>query len=381
MRIYKKNNVFDEGLERIRYLFDEFEDVVVSFSGGKDSTVTLQLALIVAEEKGRLPLKVMFLDQEAEWQAVIDYMEDVFSDPRIDPMWLQVPFHIFNAASNIKQWIVAWEDGAKWMRPRNPMALTENVYGTMGFYDMFNAIPAYHYKGKKMCFLGGVRAEESPRRYLGMTEALTYKDITWGKQLSKTEEHYTFYPIYDWSYTDVWKSIHDNNWQYTKVYDYQYMHGVNIRDMRVSNLHHETALKVMEYLQEVEAETWVNLTKRMSGINTAGKMKKDFFVKDLPFMFKDWEEYRDYLTDNLILNEKVRNKFHRTWKRNAKMFEGMKNIKDLHRAQINTVLANDEDLTKLRNFTERPDILNWKKYKKGIIDKYTANNKYIYGSN
>lgn len=379
MRLYKKQNVFEESLDRIRYLFDEFENVVVSFSGGKDSTVTLFLALMVAEEKNRLPLKVMFLDQEAEWQAVIDYMEEIFSDPRIDPMWMQIPFHIFNAASNIKQWIVAWEDGAEWMRPRNPMALTENVYGTMKFYDLFGAIPAHHYKGERMCFLGGVRAEESPRRYLAMTEALTYKDVTWGKRLNKKEEHYTFYPIYDWSYTDVWKSIHDNKWPYTKVYDYQYMHGVSIRSMRVSNLHHETALQVMEYLQEVEAETWVALTKRMSGINTAGKMKKEFFVKELPFMFKDWAAYRDYLTENLVQNEKVKAKFFKTWKRQDEQFEGMHHIKDLHKAQVNTVLANDEDLTKLRNFTEKPDILNWKKYQQGIVTKWTKGNKYIYG--
>jgi len=381
MRIYKKENVYEASLNRIRYLFDEFEDVVVSFSGGKDSTVVLNLALQVAEEKGRLPLKVMFLDQEAEWQAVIDYIEEVFADPRVDPMWLQIPFHIFNASSNIKQWIVAWEEGAEWMRPRNPMALIENVYGTMRFFDLFSAIPAYHYKDRKMCFLGGVRAEESPRRYLAMTEDLTYKDITWGKQLSKnkTEQHYTFYPIYDWSYTDVWKSIHDNKWAYTKVYDYQYMHGVHIRSMRVSNLHHETALEVLQYLQEVEQETWVALTKRMSGINTAGVMKKQYFVKELPFMFKDWAEYRDYLTDNLVQNEKVKAKFHKTWKRQAEIFEGMKHIDDLHKAQVRTILANDEDLTKLKNFTERPDILNWKKWKKGIITKYTDGNKYIFG--
>jgi predicted phosphoadenosine phosphosulfate sulfurtransferase len=249
----------------------------------------------------------------------------------------------------------------------------------MRFFELFSAIPSYHYKGQRMCFLGGVRAEESPRRYLAMTEDLTYKDITWGKQLSKKEEHYTFYPVYDWSYTDVWKAIHDNKWPYTKVYDYQYMHGVHIRSMRVSNLHHETALEVLQYLQEVEQETWAKLTRRMSGINTAGVMKKEYFVKQLPFMFKDWAEYRDYLTDHLIQNEKVKEKFKKTWKRQAEIFDGMNHIEDLHKAQVRTILANDEDLTKLKNFTERPDILNWKKWKKGITTKWTEGNKYIFG--
>ncbi len=51
MKIYKSRNVFDAALERIMIFFDEFPNLIVGFSGGKDSTVTLNLALKVAEEK------------------------------------------------------------------------------------------------------------------------------------------------------------------------------------------------------------------------------------------------------------------------------------------------------------------------------------------
>jgi len=56
---YMNISVFDEALNRIRFVFDECDDVIVAFSGGKDSTVTYNLAKIVAKEMGRLPLKVM----------------------------------------------------------------------------------------------------------------------------------------------------------------------------------------------------------------------------------------------------------------------------------------------------------------------------------
>ena len=71
MKIFLKQSVWDAALERIDYVFNEFDEVVVSFSGGKDSTVILEMALIVAKEHGRLPLTVMWLDQEAEWEAVV----------------------------------------------------------------------------------------------------------------------------------------------------------------------------------------------------------------------------------------------------------------------------------------------------------------------
>ena len=78
-RIYMKDNVFDAALDRIRWIFDEFDEVVVNVSGGKDSTVVWELCRIVAKEKGRLPLKTLFADQEAEWQATIDIIQYIWN--------------------------------------------------------------------------------------------------------------------------------------------------------------------------------------------------------------------------------------------------------------------------------------------------------------
>jgi predicted phosphoadenosine phosphosulfate sulfurtransferase len=107
MRFYQTINVYDAALERIRYIFDEFPNVIVGFSGGKDSTVTLQMALIVAEEKGRLPLKVQWVDQEAEWTETVAYCESVFKDPRIEPLWMQIPLKIHNSGSYDHEWITS----------------------------------------------------------------------------------------------------------------------------------------------------------------------------------------------------------------------------------------------------------------------------------
>ena len=346
MKIYKNNTVYEEALNRIRFLYDEFDEIVVGYSGGKDSTVTLRLAVQVAKEKGKLPVKAIFIDQEAEWGAVIEHMREVREDPDVDLRWYQVPFGIYNASSNIKQWLVAWGE----------VDFPENT-----------------------CLLGGVRSEESPRRHVAMTQQSTYKYITWGKKLNPAKRQYTFYPIYDWSYTDIWKSIHDNKWAYTKVYDYQYMYGVPIRAMRVSNLHHETAISVLFYLQEVERDTWTALTNRMSGISTAGKLNKDnYFIKELPFMFRSWEEYRDFLTEKLVQDESLKDKFKKKWELYDVRYKDMLMRDKLIRAEINTVLANDVDLAKLRNFTETPEMEDYRRWTRGEEIKYKkVKNKYI----
>ena len=87
MKIYSNVNVYDAALKRMNWLFDEFPNVVVGFSGGKDSTVVYNLALQVAREKNRLPLRVLFLDQEAEWQSTIDTVRLVMENPDVEPLW------------------------------------------------------------------------------------------------------------------------------------------------------------------------------------------------------------------------------------------------------------------------------------------------------
>ena len=53
-KVYLNKTVYEESLDRIRFVFDEFPNVVVCFSGGKDSTVCLELSLIVAAFKSSL---------------------------------------------------------------------------------------------------------------------------------------------------------------------------------------------------------------------------------------------------------------------------------------------------------------------------------------
>ena len=240
MKIYSKENVLVKTYKRIEYLFDEFDNIVIGFSGGKDSTTVLNISLEIATKRNRLPLKVMWLDQEAEWQGTVDYVEMVMSDKRIKPYWFQMPILMTNNASSYEKYVTTWKDGDEWIREKHPLSIKKNIYNQNRFHLLFEAIFKKEFPNQKSCYLAGVRAEEAPKRLMSLTTSLTYKDITWGKILNKKRHHYTFYPIYDWSYSDVWKYIHDNNLPYNKIYNEMYRHGVNVRDMRISNLHHET---------------------------------------------------------------------------------------------------------------------------------------------
>ena len=66
--------VFEAARERIAWCFAEFDYVYVSFSGGKDSGVLLELTASVAQ--GRR-FGIYHMDYEAQYQLTTDYVRMV----------------------------------------------------------------------------------------------------------------------------------------------------------------------------------------------------------------------------------------------------------------------------------------------------------------
>jgi predicted phosphoadenosine phosphosulfate sulfurtransferase len=275
-------------------------------------------------------------------------------NPDISPLWLQIPFNIFNATSGREHWLNAWDAGAEdlWIHPRDPIALTENVYGVDRFAKLFEAVMAHHFDGQKVARLSGVRAEESMARLRGITGDETYGGETWGNRsgAAKGQQHFTFYPIYDWSFEDVWKFIHDEGVEYNRVYDLQFTYGLKKRQMRVSNLHHETAVGALFYVQMFEPNTYARLTQRIGGIDMAAKLQEDGFMsEELPNAFADWYEYRDYLLLHLIEREDWRTTM-------GRRFNGQQQRlpEDLHpamlRQQVRSILVQDWEGILVGNF-------------------------------
>jgi hypothetical protein len=123
--------------------------------------------------------------------------------------------------------------------------------------------------------------------------------------------------------------------------------------MRVSNLHHETAVHSLFYLQEIDPKLYQRLAQRLPGVDTAGKLgRENFYAGKLPFMFKDWCEYRDYLIEKLVANDP---KWQEQLKRTSARYDELFTTENDHRQDaaavvVQSILCNDYTGTKVDNY-------------------------------
>ena len=307
---YTGKTVLEAARERVAFVFDNFENIIVSVSGGKDSTVLAHLALSEAHRRGRR-IGVFLLDEEVMYQSSVEqveYLMGMFPEAT-KRMWLQVPFYLTNATSLVEGQLQCWEPGEhkKWMRPKRADAVKAKPWGPehekignaakgFGFYD---AIAAFERLHAGAAFLVGLRAAgESPNRWRAVVRnpvTIGGRKIFWATRREKT---ISLYPIYDWNVHDVWRYIHDERLRYSKIYDYQFRKGYHVNEMRVSSLIHERAFRSICDLPEFEPKTYERLLKRIKGIALAqekGKDAKLFRARTLPKNFKSWRTYRDFL--------------------------------------------------------------------------------------
>ena len=76
MKIYDPDkNVYDASNERIEYIFENFKKIYVSFSGGKDSGIMLNLCLDYMRANNITEkIGLMVMDNEANYDYSFSYL-------------------------------------------------------------------------------------------------------------------------------------------------------------------------------------------------------------------------------------------------------------------------------------------------------------------
>lgn len=277
---YLEQNVYEAGLDRIRRIYELYDDVVVWFSGGKDSTALLFMVKEVARELDKLPVKVIHIDEEAVHPPTVEYVERVSKDPELDFNWYCLEVKHRNACSVQEPYWYCWDKEKKdlWIRDLPSQAITEHPAFIKGM-----TIPDFSarmHPAQSICNLMGIRTQESMRRYRIIAGKKQIKDsfITIAKHRVQIEDkkhvyetQISGYPIYDMSSVDVWKVVKENNLDYNKTYDIfnktKLFNSLLIQ--RVCPPYGEEPLRGLWIYAECFPEMWHKMLYRVKGVATA----------------------------------------------------------------------------------------------------------------
>ena len=289
MKKYLEKNVYDAAMERIEYIFSEFDNVLVSFSGGKDSTICLNLCYDYAKKNNCLNKLAMYhLDYEAQYQMTTDFVTETFEAfEGIRKYWLCLPVEAQCACRMDGAFWTPWAKENKdiWVRemPKNEYVINEDnapFCVKRGLTDNENQDVFCKWFSKefgKTAVVVGIRCQESYERQMIIYQTdhnLRYKEKCWTITTHKknpTHGLVTYsYVIYDWLVEDVWCYFGKYAKLYNKLYDLFYKAGQKIGDMRVASPFNNCAMNVLKLYKVIDPNNWGKMTGRVNGVNFAG---------------------------------------------------------------------------------------------------------------
>ncbi len=317
LREYGEKNVYETFQDRMKLLFEEFDNIYISFSGGKDSGLLLNLVLDYRNRwyPDRM-VGVFHQDFEAQYTVTTEYIERTFERVKhqVEAYWVCLPMATRTALSSYEMYWYPWDDTRReaWVRPmpekeyvinleNNPISTYRYRMHQEDLAKQFGRWYRTEHGMKKTVCLLGMRAEESLQRYSGfLNKKYGYKGECWISKQFK--DVWCASPIYDWSLSDVWHANYLFGYDYNRLYDLYYMAGLKVSQMRVASPFNDYSKDSLNLYRVIDPEIWVKLVGRVRGANFAciyGRTRAMGYRNVTLPEGHTWESYTRFLLDTL----------------------------------------------------------------------------------
>lgn len=312
-RVYKKQNVYEASIKRLDYIFNNFERIYLSFSGGKDSGVMLNLVLDYMRANNiTKKLGIQIMDNEANYEMSMEFMHSLIQKniDMLDVYWCCLPITL---PCTVSAYDVDWkcwgeEDKHKWVRDMPDQDYIVNINNhkfdffveNMNYDDFWDGFAEWYSQGKSCANLIGIRTDESLNRFRAILN--DKKEMHGGNAWTKrnTKHTYNVYPIYDWRTDDIWTANAKFEWEYNKLYDVFYMAGIPISKMRVASPFMSESKSSLNLYRVIDPSIWAKLCARVHGANFIATYGKQLGYKSFKLPEgHTWKSFVKFLLETL----------------------------------------------------------------------------------
>lgn len=334
-KVYLEKNVLDAAFERLEIIFNNFDNIYFSLSAGKDSSVMVQLANIVAKRLNK-KFDVLYIDLEGQYQATINHLYELKKLSQIRDFYhIALPLALRNAISVLQPKWICWEEESKdlWIRemPKDSINIHNCPFDWFRkgeefeeFIIQFASWYQKKYGGLVACGIG-IRTDESLNRFRTLTfqkHKETFKDYNWTTRVKYSKQVldvYNFYPIYDFRVEDIWGAVSKLDLTYNKVYDLMYKNGVPLPEQRVCQPYGDDQRKGLDQFKALEYQTWTKVLNRVNGVNFGNIYCRTSALGDLKTSkpsFMTWQQYTVFLLESIgIYNRDLMMNYYRKIKK------------------------------------------------------------------
>lgn len=257
-KIESNIDVLTAARQRIRNIWETAPKLYLMFSCGKDSLCLSSLIydMILSGELNPSKLSVVFIDEEGLYPSMVDAAmrwRRNFMRVGVPFDWYCLPFKQVSCVDSLsagESWIT-WEPGQEevWMRQPPPFAIVKSEYlkyaGQMNYQTFC-----------EKAFSDGISI-------IGLRVSESYTRMNTIARMGGYANSKKFYPIYDWSDSDVWFYIKEKGLEFPECYIHLYEAGVEKRQLRLSAFFGASSIQGLRWIAQTDPELWDRIQKRI----------------------------------------------------------------------------------------------------------------------